>query len=81
MAKVKLACLERCSVAGIVYLPGPLEVSAEVAALILKSRPHAFEKAGSGAPESPVEGIVGDEPTSTAPEKRRKKPARAKRKG
>jgi hypothetical protein len=79
---VKLTCLERCSVAGIVYLPGPLEVDAETAALLQRHRPHAFKADGGGIREvSP--GDVGDVPNddAPAPEKRRQKPAKYKRKG
>lgn len=74
MAKVKLTCSERCPVAGVTYLPGEFEVDAKVAEVILRLRPKAFSKVQSIAPAE-------SDPLASAPERRRKKPAKYKRKG
>jgi hypothetical protein len=82
MSKVKLTCVERTSVAGVVYVPGEIETDAETAELMLKARPHAFKKAGGQVDSSPrEESDRGDgSDAEPAPEKRRKKPARVRRK-
>jgi hypothetical protein len=81
MSKVKLTCLERCSVAGVVYVPGEIETDAETAELMLKARPHAFKKMGGQVDSSLAEPPRGDgSDAEPAPEKRRKKPARVRRK-
>ena len=80
MAKVKIPCVMRCPVAGVVYLPPEVEVDAEVAEMLQRLWPTAFPKVGGGTSsvEAGGEGIDADAP---APEKRRKKPAKYKRKG
>ena len=81
MAKTKLACSQRCPVAGVVYMPGTVDVDAEVAAELLRCWPAVFAKIGSGTSSVGDGGDVGINADTPAPEKRRRKPARVKRKG